>query len=197
MAGGGPAMGVPIRNPEPMTAQEFFAFTATRPDEEKWELIDGEPVMNASASFLHQIIVKNLLIQLAPFEIRSNGQWVSIPGISVRVSDTNVPVPDVLIRPNTPVLGSECDDMIVAFEVLSPSTADRDLRWKRRAYSTLPSLRQYVIIAQDTVEVVSYERSTGFAERRFERLTLDVDLPALGVNLPVADLYRGTNISDA
>jgi hypothetical protein len=47
-------MGVPFLDPRPMNAEEFFAFTATRPDDEKWELIDGEPVLNASATRLHQ-----------------------------------------------------------------------------------------------------------------------------------------------
>jgi hypothetical protein len=32
-------MGVPFLDPGPMTAEDFFAFTAARPDEEKWELV--------------------------------------------------------------------------------------------------------------------------------------------------------------
>jgi hypothetical protein len=47
-------MGVPTITLEPMTVEEYFAFTDTRPDDEKWELIDGEPVSNASPSSLHQ-----------------------------------------------------------------------------------------------------------------------------------------------
>ena len=50
-------MGVPHLDSGPMRAEEFFAFTATRPDDEKWELIEGEPVLNASASRLHQTII--------------------------------------------------------------------------------------------------------------------------------------------
>ena len=53
-------MGVPHLDSGPMRAEEFFAFTATRPDDEKWELIEGEPVLNASASRLHQKIVGNI-----------------------------------------------------------------------------------------------------------------------------------------
>ena len=37
-------MGVPTINTSPMTVEEFYAFTDRQPDEEKWELIDGEPV---------------------------------------------------------------------------------------------------------------------------------------------------------
>ena len=34
-------MGVPIISTDPMTVEEFYAFTDTRPDNEKWELIEG------------------------------------------------------------------------------------------------------------------------------------------------------------
>jgi len=44
--------------------------------------------------------------------------------------------------------------VIVAFEVLSPSTEGRDLRWKRTAYTSLPSLTHYIAIALDAVEVI-------------------------------------------
>jgi hypothetical protein len=31
-----------------MTIEEFLAFTDTRPEEERWELIEGVPVLNPS-----------------------------------------------------------------------------------------------------------------------------------------------------
>jgi Uma2 family endonuclease len=186
-------MGVPFRNPDPMTAEEFFAFTATRPDDEKWELIEGEPVLNASASRLHQRISRNLLKVLFRLEqdqkLRGSLAWEVLPGIGVRVSATNVPVPDVIIRPFDDLQGVECDDMIIAFEILSPSTADRDLRWKRKAYAELASVRHYVVIAQDAVEIVAYDRKTGFAERRLEQIDASLDLPALSISVPLAEIY--------
>jgi Uma2 family endonuclease len=87
-------------------------------------------------------------------------------------------------------LGRDRGDVIVAFEILSPSTQDRDLRWKRRAYTGLASLTDYVVIAQDTVEVVVFERTAGFIERRLRSLTESLDLPSLGVSLPLAEIYR-------
>ena len=53
-------MGIPRIDTGPMTVEEFYAFTDSRPDDEKWELIDGEPVLNATPSFLHQRIVGNI-----------------------------------------------------------------------------------------------------------------------------------------
>jgi hypothetical protein len=46
------AMGVPFLDQGPMRVEEFYAFTATRPDEEKWELIDGEPLLNPTPSYI-------------------------------------------------------------------------------------------------------------------------------------------------
>jgi Uma2 family endonuclease len=192
-------MGVPRIDLAPMTVEDFFAFTDARPDDERWELIDGEPVLNATPSFLHQRIAGNIHARLLLLEVERPRSWTVIPGIGVRVSGTKLPVPDVLIRPDGPPGGNpmsrECDDMIVAFEILSHSTSDRDLRWKRAAYTAMPSLTHYVVVAQDTVDVVVFTREGGFAERRFRSLDDAIGFPALDIALPVADIYRGTGLS--
>jgi Uma2 family endonuclease len=187
-------LGVPFQDPRPMNAEEFFAFTATRPDEEKWELVDGEPILNASASFLHQLIARNLIVVLDRAAATSQASWVVVPGLGVRVSEIGVPVPDILVRPSGNPIVTECDDPLIVFEILSPSTANRDLRWKRKAYATLPSLSQYVVVAQDAVEVVSYDRKNGFAERRFETADGELDLPVIGARVALRDIYRDTGL---
>jgi Uma2 family endonuclease len=187
-------MGIPRQSSAPMTAEEFFTFTATRPDAEKWQLIDGEPVLNPSASYLHQIIVRNILVALSLIEREKKAAWVAIPGIGVRVSAASVPVPDVIIRPADHLDDWKCDDMIVGFEVLSPSTVNLDLRWKRKAYTRLASLQHYVVVAQDAVEIVVYDRSRGFAERRLEEIGTALELPALSLSLPLSEIYRGTGL---
>jgi Uma2 family endonuclease len=192
-------MGIPRIDTGPMTIAEFYAFTETRPDGERWELIEGEPMMNASPSFLHQVIAKNLIGLFARIEPQLRPDWIAVPGIGIRIEDGDRPEPDVIVRPriapdNDPTR-RDCDDAIVVFEILSPSTANTDLRWKRKAYPRLPSVAAYVVIAQDSVEVVAYERSFGFAERRLEGIDAVHDLPAIGVTLPLADIYRDTGLT--
>ncbi len=192
-------MNVPRLNSHPMTAEEFFAFTATRPDDEKWELIEGEPVLNPSPTRLHQRILGNLFAVLRRLE-QDQGPggrliWEVLPGIGVRISANDLPVPDLLIRPFDDLAGVECADTIVAFEILSPSTADHDLRWKRRAYAGLASLQHYVVVAQDPVEVVvAYDRQSGFAGRRIEGMKAILDLPALRIVAPLAEIYSNTGL---
>ena len=191
-------MGVPTIKTGPMTVEEFYALTDTRPDEEKWELIEGEPILHASPNRPHQIILKNLLIGISAFERRPGARWEVLPGLGVRISDRSRPEPDALILPKD---GSSADslerdrnDVIVAFEVLSPSTADRDLRWKRTAYTSLPTLTHYVVIAQDTVDVVVFARDNGFAARHIRSVGDSLEFPALGISLPLAEIYRDTGL---
>jgi Uma2 family endonuclease len=84
--------------------------------------------------------------------------------------------------------------VIATFEVLSPSTESRDLRWKRSAYTSLPSLTHYIVVAQNAVDVVIFPRDTGFAERRLRSLSESLELPTLGVSLPLAEIYRDTGL---
>jgi Uma2 family endonuclease len=191
-------MGLPKIDTGPMTVDEFYLFTDARPDEEKWELIDGEPILNASPSPFHQRILKNIVYTLAARERESDGAWEMLPGLGVRVSDTKRPEPDVLILPN--VSGDDSakrdrDDVIVAFEIMSPSTASRDLKWKRTAYTSLATLTHYVVIAQDVVEVLVFARDSNFIEQRYRSASDVIAFPALGVSLPLSEIYRGTGLS--
>jgi Uma2 family endonuclease len=178
----------------PMTVQEYFAFTDTRPDNEKWELIDGEPLLNASPSSLHQTILWNPAFLLGTLQRQRPQSWESSPGIGLRVSDTSLPEPDVFIVPagaaKRDPYGRATSDVIVTIEILSPSTAERDLRWKRTAYTSLPPLTHYIVIAQDAVDVVVFARETGFAERHHRSLANTLELPALGISLPLSEIYR-------
>src|SRR5262245_5543296 len=114
-------MGIPAVNTGEMTVDQFYAFTDTRPDEEKWELIGGEPILNAAPSDIHQISVTNVIVALGTREREIDAPWVVLPGLGVRVSDKNRPEPDVLVVPAGLTGKRDRSDVIVAFEVLSPS----------------------------------------------------------------------------
>jgi hypothetical protein len=52
-----------------------------------------------------------------------------------------------------------------------------------------------VIIAQDLVEVFSYDRASGFTERRLDTPDVKLDIPALQIALPLTDIYKNTELS--
>ena len=80
-------MGLPQIDTGPMTVEEFYAFTDARPDGEKWELIDGEAVLNASPS---RVIVFSRENGFEERRFRSDADVVMLdpPGVSLALADT-------------------------------------------------------------------------------------------------------------
>ena len=65
--------------------------------------------------------------------------------------------PDLVVSGQPgPVLENVVANPVLIVEVLSTSTADRDRLEKRIACQRLPSLQEYVLVAQDKVEVQVY-----------------------------------------
>jgi Uma2 family endonuclease len=192
-------MGIPRIDTGPMTVEEFYAFTDARPDEEKWELIDGEPILNAAPSNRHQLILGNIVGALTVEERRVSAAWRAIPGIGARISTTSRPEPDVMVLPKPLERGDlgarDTTEALALFEIMSPSTATRDLKWKRIAYTSLPALMHYVVIAQDAVDVLVFARDRGFAEQRLNSLDAVLTFPTLGVSLPLSEIYRDTGLT--
>lgn len=188
-----------IQDTGSMTVDEFYTFTDTRPDDEKWELIGGEPILNAAPSLFHQLIVMNIAFALKVRQREIDAAWMVLPGLGVRVSEKSRPEPDVLVVPFTaprrPDRRRDRNDVIVVFEVLSPSTEKRDRGWKRKAYTSLASLTHYVVISQDAVDVRVFARDDGFEGRRLQSLDGAIDLRSLGVSLPMAEIYRDTGLT--
>lgn len=175
-----------------MSVADFLAFIEERPDDERWELIDGEPILNSGPSLLHQIVVGNLIVALS--RQRPDRNWMAIPGVGTVVSPFSLPLPDVLVRPNGLGPRLTIDDAIVIVEVLSPSTRRRDLHWKRRAYAELPSLAHYVVISKDEPFVRVFDREAGFVERVAAGAKAEFALPAIGATLTLADIYADTGL---
>ena len=77
------------------------------------------------------------------------------------------------------------------FEIISESTRHIDEREKKLAYLQLPSLEAYVRIEQERPEVVVEMRTLeGWKRERVIGLDGTVRLPALEVELPLAELYE-------
>lgn len=175
-----------------MNVEQFLAFNTTRPDGEKWELIEGELFLNAAPAYPHQIIVSNLIFHLRA-ALRTAGEFSVIPGIGVQLSDISAVEPDVMIRRRDGFRGNLCDDIVAAFEVLSPSTRQNDLEFKRLGYMGLTRLTHYVVIAPEQIEVRVFSRGAAWRERRLTGLEETIRFEILGVALSVADIYDDMN----
>ncbi len=108
------------------------------PDEERYELIDGELTMAAAPSVLHQMVQDNIGLSLSTFVKANSLGRLFYSATDVLLSDTNVVQPDILFvsreRPHilTYNVINGSPDLII--EILSPSTAHRDTTQKRELY---------------------------------------------------------------
>src|SRR3954470_24619564 len=119
-------MSVAVRRDRRMRVAEFIEMIRPLPDEERWELLDGQPILMAPQSERHQEIVANLIERLGP-AARLRG-CRALPGLGMlnQAFDDYAPSPDVVVRCGPPGRDGYATDPILVAEVLSPSTMDHD-----------------------------------------------------------------------
>ncbi|MEZ5450263.1 MAG: Uma2 family endonuclease [Thiolinea sp.] len=78
----------------------------------------------------------------------------------------------------------------LVIEVMSPSTEGTDRREKLQAYQSIPSLQEYVLVAQERRQIEIYRRD----DERWQHITLDADDPVyfscLDLELSMAQVYE-------
>lgn len=82
---------------------------------------------------------------------------------------------------------------VVVVEVLSPATASFYRNGKFRRYMTIPSLKEYVLVTQDSmqVEVMEIVSKNEWTGRRYTEPDSMVQLKSLGIEIPLHLIYRG------
>jgi Uma2 family endonuclease len=184
-----------LHNDYRMTLEAFHAFIAARPHWEKWELIDGEAIMQATPAKRHQIIVSNLLLELNAFRRATDADWLAIGGIGTRVpaDEHNEIIPDVMILPPGDDTENWTFEVLAAFEVLSPGSVRRDMVRKRDFYSRIKTLTHYFVLAQDRREATLFARDQDFSPRLLRDDDI-LEIPPLGVMLPLDEIYRNVRL---
>jgi Uma2 family endonuclease len=182
-----------------LTIEEFLAFTDTRPDGERWELIEGVAVLNPSPVDHHQVVVANIITYLMTHKQQTGASWLPMPGVGTRVpvSPRSLPQPDVFVKEGATTGSPVTDDALVLFEVLSRSNTKADQAWRRKVYASVPNCRHYVTVSLKAAEVDAYDRDTGWKKRTVADLAAALDLPALSLSIPLEDIYRWTPLGHA
>ena len=177
-----------------LTIEEFLAFTDARPEGERWELIEGMAVLNPSPVDHHQVIVLNIAAYLMAHKQRTGVSWLPMLGVGTRVpiSPRSLPQPDVFVKEGAATGSPVTDDALVLFEVLSRSNTKADQAWRRKVYASVPNCRHYVTVSLKTVEVDAYDRDSAWKRRSLTSLDDALAMPALGLSIPLLDIYRWT-----
>ncbi len=187
--------------PRPMTPEEFFAWHEHQ--EERYELVDGHPVlkfdngpgMMAGATAAHDQIVINIIQALR--RLRGGPCRVKTADQATRTARGNLRMPDVTIDCGRPVPTSyESIEPAVVFEVLSPSTRRTDLLRKVDEYQHVASLRHFAILEPGRAWAIVWSREAegAWASEVLEGTERELSLPAVGVSLPMAEIYEDVEL---
>jgi Uma2 family endonuclease len=163
--------------------------------EYKNEYIDGQIISRIGTAVRHMRAAQNLAMDLWG---RDDVPWRVLTGLRMKVEQTGAYVwPDVMVyeKPGRFEVRRPHDDEmlldpVLIVEVYSPLTEalDRGTKWAH--YRTIPSLREYVLISQDEVNIERYVRD---GDRWLYSTISDLDgvlhLASIGCEVPVCEVY--------
>jgi Uma2 family endonuclease len=181
--------------PKPWLAPEQY-LEIERLAEYKSEYYQGEMFAMAGARWNHNLIAGNLVGELRQ-QLRSRPCSATPSDMRVRVSATGLyTYPDVVVVCGPPqFLDDQRDTLLnptLIAEVLSPSTEAYDRGRKFEQYRTLESLAEYLLISSQRVSAELFARQPDGRWLLTAAASLEdtLELPATGVNLPLAGLYE-------
>jgi Uma2 family endonuclease len=176
-----------------LTPEEYLEIE--RRAERKSEYYKGEMFAMAGASREHILIVTNLVRELSqrlearPCEVYSNDMRLSVSPTGLYT------YPDVVVACGEPRFADDQHDTllnpVLVAEVLSRSTQDYDRGRKLEHYRTLPSLVDYLTVAQDRHHVEQWSRrDDGWHLTEYIDPSQEIRLTSIDAVLPLSAIYR-------
>jgi Uma2 family endonuclease len=179
-----------------MSDTEFTVLQKYRPEEERWQLIDGVPFMMTPATDVHQRLCMNLGslildgIEIArPDLVALTERGLLFPGV-----EKFRPIADVAVVKQD-FGGSYKPVFFLAAEVLSPSNTEEYIALKCQRYMQHPDNLHVLVVAQDERRVEHWARTNGWKKQTFKSLKSAIDLSEFGCRFTLAQLYKGTPLA--
>lgn len=191
-------MGLPAMKQTLLTSQEYLKISASA--EERYEFESGELVAMGRTSDVHEDLAFNAKLALRS-AVKGRNCKVHKESIALEIASENTYyLPDVMLT---------CDERDHAdhnmkrhpglvIEVLSPESVKRDRDKKLLAYLKIPSLRYYLLVAQDQVRIEVYSNTTGqsgWAFHVYESVDDVIPLDLLDIELSVNAVYDDIELS--
>ena len=177
-----------------LTPEEYLE--QERKAEWRSEYLDGETFAMSGASRYHALIVTNLVRYISQ---KLDGRPCNVysSGLRVRVSPTGLyTYPDLVVTCGEEHFLDESNDTLLnpalLIEVLSESTKDYDRGGKFESYRTLPSLKEYITVAQDKIHIEQWQYQGNGRWLLLEHFSTakSITLSSLDVELAVSEIYE-------
>jgi Uma2 family endonuclease len=176
-----------------VTPDEYLA--AERLSDYRSEYLDGGVYPMTGGSVNHNQITINLILELGT-QLRATPCRVHATDLKVRLPDSRkFFYPDVMVICGELQYHDRRRDIILnpdlVIEVLSPSTEAFDRGAKFHAYQAIESLKEYVLIAQDSPVIEQFVRNGDrkWTYRAAEGLESSLTLPSIECTLNLSAVY--------
>ena len=194
--------GLPMTALPKKTFSEAEYLALERAAEYRSEYYDGEIFARAGASYPHNRIKSNIEA-LVNAQLAGTSCFTMSSDMRVKIPRARAYVyPDIVIVCGEPEFEDESFDILLnpvaIIEVLSPSTENFDRRGKFRRYQRIPSLKEYVLVAQDEMLCERFVRGKDetWVLTTFDDPKEDFALGTLPVRFPLADIYKGVELPE-
>jgi Uma2 family endonuclease len=155
------------------------------------EYVGGQVYAMVGASDRHGLIALNFATALRPLT-RGTSCQLFVADMKVRLT---IATQEVFYYPDL-VLSCDPNDRATYFrerpclivEVLSEATERIDRREKLLAYQTIPSLREYILVAQDQMRVETYRRGNDWRPEVITEGAVSVE--CLDVDIAIETIYE-------
>ena len=184
-------MNIALRKPA-MSLDEFLAWDARQ--EGRWEFDGHGPVAMVGGTLQHNIIVGNLEAALRQRLLTPCRTFRE--AVRFRTGRGTIRYSDIMMACSRyDARATEIADPVAVFEVLSDSTSRTDRIEKAIEYFATPSVRRYVLLEQGEVAATSMRRGETWETVVLTGSAL-LDLPEIGVQVPLAEIYAGIEFED-
>ena len=185
-----------LEKPQLLTVEEYLEGEPR--SEVRHEYIGGLVYAMAGTSDEHNFIVTNLLAALHA-HLRGKPCRVFVLDAKVRLK---VAADDILYYPDLMVW---CDPRDTnrffkrfpraVIEVLSESTERTDRREKFLGYTQIETLEEYILVAQDKMEVTLFRRANQWQPEILKATTQSLPLASIDFSVALPAIYEGVQFS--
>jgi len=184
----------PVREDGKFSVEEFFALMESRPEEERWQLIDGVAMMMPPPTRVHQQIASNLAFELNTHFRAQRLEFSALQEVGLIVPEAELfrPEADVAVFDAMADYESYSDKFYLVAEVLSDSNTDKDIAVKRQRYLQHPDNQYFILIDQRRMYVEVLARAAAWQPQVLQAPGDILQLPEFGFAVALSALYRGT-----
>jgi Uma2 family endonuclease len=184
---------VPAIKPKIYTPEEYLELEVGSVDRHTY--IDGEIILMPGGTPNHNLIIGNLSANLN-FTLKHQSYFVFASDQRLWIPQKRIyTYPDVMVVQEAIQLQEGRKDTIInpimIAEILSKSTQQYDQGEKFKAYRTIPSVQEYVLIDQYSMHVEKYVKtgSSQWLFSEYDGATTFLGLETVPVEISLADLY--------